>query len=288
MVETSPNERVLLFPATGTLYVAGDIHGNRRDFLEIVRLFRRTYARNKMSFLLFLGDLVHGPSDASKQSWPRELGEHFPDESVAVIRDYLRLKKRFAGNIFSLLGNHDHSHVGGPHTGKFYEDETLHLEAQMSPKLLAQMKELFARLPLLAVTRAGLVFSHASPSAALDGLDDVDQVELEGYESCGVQQMLQSGFLGQILWRRYAPAPEVDEYLAKTSRGGFANRIAVYSHDVVDEGIARIEPNQLCVCTSFGVYDAQKRYLKLDLSRRYERLDDLVEGREIRRLWPDA
>lgn len=288
MVETSPNQRVLLFPSSGTLYVAGDIHGHRRDFHEIVRLWRRSYGRDKMTFLLFLGDLVHGPSEASQRSWPRELGEYFPDDSVGVIRDFLRLRKRYPENVFSLLGNHDHSHVGGPHTGKFHEDETLFLEQQMPPKLCAQMKELFTALPLLAVTPTGVVFSHASPTAAFDGLDDVDEVRLEGYEMCGVQQMLQSGFLGQILWRRYAPAAEVDEYLAKTSRSGHANRIAVFSHDVVDSGYARIPPNQLCLCTSFGVYDAQKRYLKLDLSRRYETLDDLVEGSEIRRLWPDA
>jgi hypothetical protein len=63
--------------------------------------------------------------------------------------------------------------------------------------------------------------------------------------------------------------------------------IAIYGHDVIPEGFERIGAEQMVVSTSFGVFDHNKVYLDLDLSRRYTSVQELREGSEILPLYPE-
>ncbi len=57
----APTSKLLKLPDRGWLLVASDLHGNLRDFLTIVALFERRQREDSGGYLLFLGDLVHGP-----------------------------------------------------------------------------------------------------------------------------------------------------------------------------------------------------------------------------------
>lgn len=281
--------RVLRLPERGTLLVSGDIHGNLLDFQRVVQLYRDALAGDPETYLLFLGDLVHGPPAAVTKDWRMILGERYRDQSARVVAAFLKLERAYPRRVFSLLGNHDHSHVGGPHTGKFHADETRYLESTMTAREIAAMRGLFARLPLLAVAANGLAFSHASPSANLESLADVETLSYRGFLHYTSREMLSdAGFLGRILWNRCASEQDVENYLRKVhGRNGTAEGVAIYSHDVVPDGIARIGAHQICLCTSFGLDRPYKTYLKLDLAKDYRRVDDLQDQVEVLRLYDD-
>ena len=60
--------KLLRLPAEGRLLVCADLRGNLRDFLQVVARFE---ALPKDRYLLFLGDLIHGPV-AQAHTWPEE------------------------------------------------------------------------------------------------------------------------------------------------------------------------------------------------------------------------
>lgn len=55
------------------------------------------------------------------------------------------------------------------------------------------------------------------------------------------------------------------------------------------DGMGLIGKRQVVLCTSFGAFDpSRKRWIELDLSRRYESTADLKDGVDIRRVHPQA
>ena len=77
--------------------------------------------------LLFTGDLIHGPH-IEPEDWPDFLGEYYRDQSGEVMIAYAGLAAQYPGRVHALLGNHEHGHIGGPHTAKFAADEVALLE----------------------------------------------------------------------------------------------------------------------------------------------------------------
>ncbi len=269
--------RLLRLPATGRLLVATDIQGNLRDFQRMLALFEHSADD---SVLVFTGDLVHGPDETTEQHWPDFLGTPYRDESPEVVRAFLEARERYPGRVHSLLGNHEHAHVGGPRTAKFHEDEAQVLEERMGPGPAGAMRTLFTQLPLVAVAPNGAVLLHAAPAARLRGPEDLEAVRLEGYHGWGIDEFFQVSLLGPILWSRMA-SPEQ----ARAFVGALGGRIAIYGHDVVREGYERVGDEQLCVSTSFALFDEQKTYVELDLAGAYPDVHCLREGVELKRLY---
>jgi hypothetical protein len=63
--------------------------------------------------------------------------------------------------------------------------------------------------------------------------------------------------------------------------------ISIYGHDVIPEGFETIGDEQMVVSTSFGVFDANKVYLSLDLAAKYPTVHHLRIGQEVLPLYPD-
>ena len=59
-----------------------------------------------------------------------------------------------------------------------------------------------------------------------------------------------------------------------------------FGHDVVAEGYEKLGAEQICFSTSYGLDNARKVYLRLELSTRYHSVGDLREGIEIKKLYP--
>jgi hypothetical protein len=273
---------VLHLPNHGRLLVATDLQGNLRDFERIADLYRAAIVETEGdAHLLFTGDLIHGPH-LEPNEWPDFLGEYYRDESPAVVAGFERLRQRFPGRVHAILGNHEHAHIGGPHTAKFAADEVVLLENVVGPREAAHLQDVFRSFPLVAVAPCGVVFTHGAPAAPIDSPADVLAARLDGLDVDALPDIFAVPVIGPLLWARSAPPHTARKFLA--AMGG---SVAIFGHDVVPEGFERIGDEQMIVSTSFGVADSNKVYLDLELSARYRTVHDLNIGREILPLYPD-
>ena len=274
--------RVLRLPATGRLIVCTDLQGCLRDFHRIVAVFEAEYAVSKGdAHILFTGDLIHGPH-IEPEDWPHFLGEYYRDASGEVLEEYMKLHARFPGRVHALLGNHEHGHVGGPHTAKFAADEVDLLEHILGPKGTKRIQEIINTFALAAVAPCGAVFTHGAPAATIRSISDVEAADLSGVEYDSPLQVLDDPVVGKILWARSA-----DQDAARKFVHAMGGTISIYGHDVIPSGFERIGDEQIVVSTSFGVFDSNKVYVRLDLAKHYRSVFELREGLEILALYPD-
>jgi hypothetical protein len=268
--------RVLRLPAQGRLLVCTDLQGNLGDFVAVADRFA---AAGPGAHLVITGDLVHGPDDETADDWPAMLGTRYRDESVRLLQAFEQLARACPGRVHALLGNHDHAHVGGPVTSKFHPDEARALEQRLDPAGVAWLRTLISSFALVATAPCGVVLLHAAPSAPIDGPADLEALTLDGYEGRPFTDLLATPVLGPLLWSRMARDHEAERFVR-----ALGAEVAIYGHDIVREGWAKDGPRQLCVSTSFGLVDAAKTYVELDLGAHYHSVDDFHEGVELRRL----
>ena len=193
------------------------------------------------------------------------------------------LQRLHPGLVHYVLGNHDYGHVGGPHTAKFHEDEVEHLESTMGVDALREYKELLESAAIAVIAPCGVLMSHGSPDDTIEDVADLDRIRFPpGVDDPYLSRVLR-GFIDS-----YGQPREITErVLAVISRGDMQVRVVVHGHDRDSEGFFKEGGNQLCPVV-FGASRELKSYLRLDLSGRYESVDDFVLGREIRRLYPRA
>lgn len=279
--------KVARLPKRGILLFATDLQGNFGDYERLKTLYFREKARGTEPVLLLCGDLVHGPGEslAHPDSWPDFLGSFYLDRSVELVLDFMEFARH--ERVLSLMGNHEHAHVGGPRVSKFHADEAAVLEDRLG-RHAAAVREFFSSLPLLAVSSCGVVFTHGAPRVSPASLESFESMKYDGYADVPVLTMAQADPLGALLWSRHAEPEQARAFLrmALPDRGGAG--FVAYGHDVVREGYERTGDEQLCLSTSFGCRNECKYYLRLDLSARYDSAHDLAEGRELLRLYPEA
>ena len=289
-VEPRAIGRVLVYPPRGRLIFATDFHGQLEDFRRVVAVYRERRARDEDVYLLFAGDFVHGPA-YDRAGFPEHLGD-FHEDGTPEILEELEALLAADPRVRSLLGNHEHAHVGGPHTQKFHRrpgpDEVEWLEARLGPERAARARALFAGFSLAALAPCGLLFLHGAPAVRSAGFAEVAAATLEGHERLPLERMSEVPVLGEILWAKGADALLAEWFLGRMSFEGVRPRVAVYGHDVIREGYWRAEENQLVVSTSFGLRRAKKTLCEVDLESRYRCAADLREGQELVPLYPDA
>ncbi|MBP6630057.1 MAG: metallophosphoesterase [Kofleriaceae bacterium] len=274
--------RVLRLPNHGRLIVCTDLQGCMRDYERIVEVFHAALAAHDGdAHLLFTGDLIHGPY-LEPDEWPAFLGEFYRDASGEVVDQLMALSARHPGRVHALLGNHEHGHVGGPHTAKFAMDEVILLETLLGEEATRRLHAAIATFALAAVAPCGVVFTHAAPAAQIKSIKDVEQADLSGRGLASPLEVLDTPVVGKILWARSADVASARRFVK-----AMGATVSVYGHDVVPEGFERIGDEQLCVSTSFGVVDPNKVYLNLDLASRYRTAAELRVGREILPLYPE-
>ncbi len=276
--------KVARLPREGTLLVATDLQGNFRDWKRLEAIYEAEEAAGHAPLLVLCGDLIHGPSEdlLEEGAWPDHLGTRYADESRALILDYARFARE--ARTVALLGNHEHAHIGGPVVSKFHSDEAAVLEAALGDA--RQAVHAFLRtFPLVAVAPAGVVLTHAAPRGTEPDLESFERLRYEGYEHCTIDTMYTKDTVGALLWARGASADRARSLLAATALDDTPNAFVAYGHDVVPEGYEKVGDEQICVSTSFGLFDQEKVYLRLDLGHRYRSVHDLREGLEIVPLW---
>jgi hypothetical protein len=283
--------KLATFPAHGRLLVAADLHGNLRDFLTVVARFERL---GDDAHLLFLGDLLHGPllpetawaEASSGAAGPPIAGRPYRDESPAILLGLQLLSERHPGRVITLLGNHEHAHIGGPRTAMFARDEAGALEQRLGIEVSVWLASYLKTLPLWALAPCGVLFSHAAPAAELSSLADLETIDYRRYiapkpEVRSRTKMQKPGeaaarLLGQLLWERSLPPFKAQGLLAVAGA-----QMMVYGHAVIPTGYQTIGYEQLILSSSFAMEDEHKRVLELDLSATYLTVEDLRPGIEI-------
>src|SRR5262249_25459421 len=138
-------------------------------------------------------------------AWPDYLGAEYRDESAALVRDFEAWTRHECG--FSLLGNHEHAHIGGPVVPKFYDDEAAVLDAALAAGR-ARTHDFFRSFPLLAVAPCGVVLTHAAPRATEATPDAFERLRYDGYERVPINAMYAEDTVGALLWARRASAEQ--------------------------------------------------------------------------------
>jgi hypothetical protein len=278
--------RLLRLPASGRLLVCTDLQGNLSDFHAMAEIFEKAAHTAANVHLVFAGDLVHGPL-MSKSEWEPWLGDFYEDRSPELFDAFEELSGRYPGQVHALLGNHEHAHIGGARTAKFFPDEAAHLETRMGPARTDRFRAWCRDLPLVAMSPSGVVVTHAAPAARIADVAELEIAYTLDPVPDSIEAMMRVPVLGQLLWARGC-APDVARAFLRVilgRPGGFG----VYGHDVVREGFEIAgEGEQLCLSTSFGLFDAHKRYLDLPLDGCWESAHELVEGEHLRALYPHA
>lgn len=272
--------RHLVLPARGTLLVSTDVHGNDDDVARLEAIFLEERARSPEVHWVILGDVVHAPSEEARSDRP-DLYD-FEDGTMRIVDRILALRASHAGHVHFVLGNHDHGHVGGPHTHKFHHDEVSALEATLAPAELSRLRALLEPALLAVAAPCGVLLTHGAPDRTLTDVRALDGVPLDVTKMTPEQRAT----MRALLTSYGQPEAVVKAMLANVSRGlGFEVRVVVHGHDRDESGFFREGAHQLCPCI-FGAPRSDKRFVRLDLAAHYADVHALRDGEEIRRLHP--
>ena len=270
--------RHVVLPSSGVALVSTDLHGNLDDFCALRTRFLAERARCPDTHWVQLGDLVHAPDPATRQEDPALYD--FPDGSMQIVDGFLALQQQHPGHVHVVLGNHDHGHVGGPHTSKFYPDEVTQLEAQLTWDQRGRLQGLFSDALLAVAAPCGALLCHGSPDPTLRDLRQLDTLPLVLADQTAEQRRLL-----QTLLCSYGQSDDVSRQMLAcvSSTLGHDLRIVIHGHDRDEAGFFIEGEHQLCPVI-FGAPRAHKRWVRLDLSARYPSARALRDGIEILRL----
>jgi hypothetical protein len=231
----------------GPVMVSSDLHGNLPDFMRLRQMF---LASAPNTIWVSVGDLVHGPDDEGRARLPLF---DYPDETPALLAEWFALQDAHPGRVLSLLGNHEHAHVGGMKTSKFHHDEAAFLEHNLGPARTAELRARLQSWPDVALfPRIGLVVTHG----ALRSLD------------------------GEGRWAYGYGDGDSEQFLAGL---GGEYRLVVHGHDREEDGFSSSGGAGLLLCTSFGARHETKTVLRL-LPDFRGTVADLRVGHELVRL----
>ncbi len=275
--------RVAWIEGPGELIVVSDLHGNLRDFLRVHQIFEAS----DDACLLFLGDLYHGPY-LSPQDWAPhvdKLGDFYYDQSPGLFRSYLKLKAMYPDRVRAILGNHEHSHIGGPRVAKFTPDEAASFEDSLTTIERGELARDIEEWPWIVGSQCGVAFTHGSPPPTPF---DQQRLNQESPIVRNPQQWAQPGnaLLSELLWRRFSPPEDVKAFLnSLNSLCAVEQHVVTYGHEPSPEGY-QVQHNALFnLSTSFAMRREKKVYLSLKLDSYYVSAYDIEE--QLIPLYPD-
>ena len=275
--------RVAWVEGPGDLIVVSDLHGNLRDFLRVVNIFEES----EDACLLFLGDLFHGPF-LSQEDWAPhtdKLGDFYYDQSPALFRAYLELRKKYPDHVRAILGNHEHAHIGGPRVAKFTPDEASTFESCLTGSERRALAQDIMEWPWMVGSQCGVSFTHGSPPPTPF---DQKRVNTESPVVLNPQEWAQPGasLLSELLWRRFSPPEDVQAFLSSFNQFCDAQQFVVtYGHEPSPEGYQVQHSALFNLSSSFAMKREKKTYLALSLDQNYHSAFEVET--QIVPLYPD-
>ena len=262
----------------GPLLVSADLHGHLADFERLVAIFRESVARGEDPLWVGVGDWVHGPNAAEPSTVTDRDGAplyDYPDDSADILRRLFALMDAHPGRILSVLGNHEHAHIGGPRTSKFHADEAAYLESRLSPAEVKDAHRRFRSWPIaIAVPSLGAVVTHGALAGPIECAADLEAIEWEG-------RMPERAWQIARTMVAYGYVSDGDQRLLDALGPDY--RLILHGHDRDEDGYSASGQHALLLCSSFGARRDSKTYVWLTAPRT---LTELRPDHELRRLWP--
>jgi hypothetical protein len=272
-------KRHVVLPTRGVVLASTDVHGNGEDIARLADVFEAERAREPETHWVILGDVVHAPDARARADRP-DLYD-FDDATMPIVDRLTSLSLEHPGRVHFVLGNHDHGHVGGPHTHKFHDDEVVALERSLSEAERLRLHAFLQSALLAVVAPCGVLFTHGAPDATLESVASLDDVPFDLARATAEQRAM----LRALLTAYGQPDAVCRKMLDQVSHaGGWELGVVVHGHDRDERGFFVEGTHQVCPCL-FGAPREAKRYVRLDLGRRYENASALRDGEEIRRLY---
>jgi hypothetical protein len=279
LASARPGARTLVLPDRGTLLVSTDMHGNGEDFAALRDRFLAARAADPATHWAILGDAVHGPSPDARGRRP-DLYD-YEDASAAIVLGILALQADHPGHVHYVLGNHDHGHVGGPHTAKFYPDEVTALERRCSPEQLAGLHALFSGALIAVAAPCGVLMAHGCPDDHIVRFSDLEECRLSRGDNDVYRRHLLDTFT-----RSYGQSEQVVARLLEVvSATAVPVSLVIHGHDRDEAGYFVASGARVLCPVLFGAPRAAKRFVRLDLGARYASATDVRDGVELLRLY---
>jgi hypothetical protein len=177
----SHNKAVVL--PTNTNYVAvGDLHGDKVNAEVILNKIKYRLRRESDFSVVFLGDYVDRGLD-----------------SLGVLLELLVLKTQYPDRVFLLMGNHELREVN--YRNGFLIELQKKFGLRRGLDLAEKINELFAELPLFAVTGDGEFLVHGGIVSKLEEQPQSDFLRiLERVTVTNLEELLEDEYKLQLLW----------------------------------------------------------------------------------------
>ncbi|PCJ20348.1 MAG: hypothetical protein COB02_04760 [Candidatus Cloacimonadota bacterium] len=268
------------------LMLVSDIQGHQKDFDQVIKVYQQLKKQDKVDYLVFCGDLMHGYPGYEDKS----------DELYIQIRF---LQKKDPSIIF-LLGNHELAHIMHWELTKGDINFTHDLEVKIKPQRVS-FSNYLSRLPFAIITDNGLLINHTGPSIYLSNIRDSDLFEnikaQDWYDNLDFQKeyLIEGDLLekwkpnygaslmqkpsAKVLWETFMNKNEYEyEDIYESILDGFLNTMSkikdchllISSHISEGKGFKIVNDKQFRLCTSHGAKsDADKKYLLVNTQVSY-------------------
>lgn len=268
--------KILHLPSKGRLSVITDPHCNYNAFQNWIEISGLDNPKNRG---LILGDIL--------DPRPNSLGEKQSKKDGLKI--YEEVMKR--GNIDVLLSDHLERNLYYSHMKKNYPrdfDEVYSKRKEIIDQFgyigNEAIEHLADKVYLFAVAKkSGLVFTHAGPDMRRG--DKYDSIILGRPNTVGEKIIGKSGevfFTNQVPYSK----EDVDRFLKRQKSnvliGGHTPVLEMLLNGGHKEKYVINFGNQLIFSSSYGAVPRKETYLDIDLSKKYNSIDDLKEGNEIK------
>jgi hypothetical protein len=250
--------QVVNLPATGEVWMTGDIHDHRSNFNKLIKAADLGGHPERH---LILHELIHGEyydADGAEGSWQ------------TLVRA-AELKCDFPNQVHFLLANHDLAQIHvegiskmGQNVCEAFTKGLVRDFGHDHPAINLGITELLLSFPLAARTQTGLFFCHSLPRD--NQMEDFDFTIFDR-ELTGPDYLRRTGPVYQLIWGRNISSAAVGEFADRVGA-----RILITGHQPQEMGYA-INGEQHLILASDHAHGV---YLPLDLAVEYD-MDELVE-----------
>lgn len=258
-LSTLRHEQTVNLPATGEVWMTGDIHDHRTNFAKLLRA--ADLANNPQRHLV-LHELIHGDhydATGAEDSW------HTLYQAAA-------LKCSFSGQVHFMLANHDLAQIQGEGIMKagFSVCEAFIAGvkrdfAEHSGAVNFAISEFLLSLPLAIRCPHGLFFSHSLPTDS-----QIDTFDFTIFDRAldGRDYQRRVGPVYQLIWGRNMTPPTVAKFAEKVD-----TKILITGHQPQESGYAINGDQHLILASDHN----QGVFLPIDLTKPHT-MSDLLQS----------
>ena len=246
------HEQTVVLPATGEVWMTGDIHDNRTNF---AKLLRAADLANNPDRHLILHELIHGD----------HYDHNGADDSWQTLYKAAELKSAFPRQVHFLLANHDLAQIQGEGIMKAGLSVCEAFTAGVKRDFAAggdavsfSISEFLLSLPLAVRCPHGLFFCHSLPTdSQIAGFD----FTIFDRALTGRDYLRKTGPVYQLIWGRNMSPATAAKFAEQVDA-----KILITGHQPQDTGYATNGDHHLILASEHN----QGVFLPLELDKPYE------------------